>query len=259
MTRDEALVAALALTGLALVVVGVVTARRPASVVPDRDAYLDRWSVLHGDYDPRTGSVWVRVWLTVVHALGQPLARRGVLPDVLTASTLWLACLVLALAAVGDRWAVAAGGLLVLSGLLDSLDGCVAVLSGRVTRWGYVLDSVVDRASDSVYLLAVVAVGCPPELAVALGFAFFALEYLRARAGNAGGDPVGRITMAERPTRVLLLAPTLALSGMLPGAADVVSVALPAVLLTLTVVATVQLAVAVRRQLLALDAGEGRA
>lgn len=255
MSRGGALLLALALCGAVLLVLSVATARRPAAVVPDRNGYFDRWSALHGGYDPRSGSVWVRGWLTMVFALAGPLARRGVQPDVLTAWTLWLALAVLALAEVGGRWEIAAGWLLVASGLADNLDGAVAVLSGRATRWGYVLDSVVDRASDALYLLAVVAVGCPPALAVALGFAFFTLEYLRARAGSAGGDGVGRITMAERPTRVSLLAPTLAVGGLYPRLAEELSVVLPAVLLAMTVVATVQLAATVRRQLLALPAG----
>ena len=248
---------ALGLAGLALVVVAAATARPPVAVVSDRDGYFVRWSALHGGYDVRTGSAFVRGWLTAVHAVARPLARRGVQPDVVTVGGLWLAFAVLVLADAGGRWPLAAGVLLVVSALLDSLDGSVAVLSGRTTRWGYVLDSVVDRASDAVYLLAVVAVGCPPELAVGLGFAFFTMEYLRARAGSAGGDGVGRITMAERPTRVIVLALTLGLAGAVPALAEVAALAGPLVLLAMTLVATVQLAVTVRRQLLALPAGTG--
>ena len=35
------------------------------------------------------------------------------------------------------------------SGLLDNLDGAVAVLSGRTSRWGFVLDSGCDRLADA--------------------------------------------------------------------------------------------------------------
>ena len=162
----------------------------------------------------------------------------------------------LLLADTGGRWWIAAGWTMVASGLFDTLDGCVAVLEDRTTRWGYVLDSVVDRVNDGIYLLAVVAVGCPPELAVALGFGFFLLEYLRARAGNAGGDEVGRITMAERPTRVILLSPSIHFSGVFLGLSDVLPVVGPSLLLAMTVVSVVQLGVAVRQQLLALPLEE---
>jgi CDP-diacylglycerol--glycerol-3-phosphate 3-phosphatidyltransferase len=180
--------------------------RPPAgrSRCPTATGYFDRWSATHGGYDPRTGSVWVRGWLSMVLVLARPLARRGVQPDVVTWSSLWLALLVVALADVGGWWAVLAGVLVVASALLDSLDGGLAVLEDRQTSWGYVLDSVVDRCSDVAWVLAAVAVGCPLELALAVVSAVFLLEYLRARAGNAGFGEVGTVTVAERPTRVIV-------------------------------------------------------
>ena len=252
MSRNALYLLALAVFGLALATLALVTARSPEHPVADRDGYFDRWQVLHGGYDPRTGSVWLRGWLTMVYGIARPLARRGVQPDIVTVSSIWLAGLVLVLSEVGGRWWIAAGWTMVASGLFDTLDGCVAVLEDRTTRWGYVLDSAVDRINDAVYLLAVVAVGCPVALAVGLGFCFFFLEYLRARAGNAGGDEVGRVTMAERPTRVILLSPSIHFSGVFLGLAGILSVVGPAVLLAMTVVSIGQLAVAVRRQLLAV-------
>lgn len=249
MTRSEAYVVALAAFGVALVVLALVTARRPDHEIPSRDGYFDRWQELHGGYDPRTGSAWLRGWLTMVYAIARPLAKRGVQPDVVTISSIWLAGAVLVLSEAGGRWWIAAGWTMVASGLFDTLDGCVAVLEERTTRWGYVLDSAVDRINDGIYLLCVVAVGTPPELAVALGFSFFFMEYLRARAGNVGGDDVGRITMAERPTRVILLSPSIHFSGVFLGLSDVLPVVGPGLLLAMTLVSIVQLAVAIRRQL----------
>ena len=244
-----AAVVLLAVLGLALVVAGVATARRPDAPVPDRDGYFDRWSTTHGGYDPRTGSVWVRGWLTLVLVLARPLARRGVQPDVVTWSSLWLALLVLVLASAGSGWAVLAGVLVVASALLDSLDGGLAVLEDRQSSWGYVLDSVVDRCSDVAWVLAAVAVGCPVELALAVVVGVFLLEYLRARAAGAGFGEIGTVTVAERPTRVIVLAPTLAVCGLWPQGAHVVSAAGPAVLLALTVVGIGQLGLVVRRAL----------
>jgi CDP-diacylglycerol--glycerol-3-phosphate 3-phosphatidyltransferase len=218
----------------------------------DRDGYFERWQELHGGYDPRTGSGWLRGWLSVVYVLARPFARLRMHPDVLTMSSTVAAGLVVGLSVVGGRWWIAAGCLMVVSALLDSVDGCVAVLQARTTRWGYVLDSVADRISDSLFLVAAVAVGCPVWLAVACGFGCFLLEYLRARAGNASGDDVGRITMAERPTRVIVLALSILFSGVFLGLAATLSALGPAVLLAMTAVAVVQLAIAVRRQLVSL-------
>lgn len=243
--------AALALLGLALGVVSLTTAVRPGLEPLDRDSYFARWAELHGGYDP-SGSRYVRGWLGLVHALARPLARRGVQPDVVTVWSVWLALLVMVLARIGGRGWLLAGLVLVLSGLVDNLDGCVAVLQDRTSAWGYLLDSALDRVSDALFLVALVAAGCPGWLAVTTGFGCFLLEYVRARAGNAGGDPVVRITVAERSTRVLVLAPTLLLCGVLPARAGVVAAAGVGVLAVLTVVGLAQLAPAVRRQLAGL-------
>jgi CDP-diacylglycerol--glycerol-3-phosphate 3-phosphatidyltransferase len=248
----------LALTGVALVVLLVATARPPAVAPADRSAYFDRWRVLHGGYDPRTGSAGLRGWLTLVHALARPLARAGVQPDVVTISSIWVTGLVLLLCQAGGRWWILAGLLMVVSGVFDTLDGCLAVLEDRTTRWGYVLDSVVDRVNDTLYLVALVLLGCPVWLAASCGFGFFLLEYLRARAGNAGGDEVGRITMAERPTRVIVLSLTVLTSGLVPSLVLVLSALGPALLLLMTTVSVGQLGVAVRRQLAALPADRKR-
>jgi CDP-diacylglycerol--glycerol-3-phosphate 3-phosphatidyltransferase len=208
------------------------------------DRYLDRWQELHAGYDPRTGSAWLRRWLTLTYRVAAPVARAGVHPDVVTLASLVLGVLAVALSAGGGVWAVGAGLLVVASGLVDNVDGCVAVLQDRVSRWGYVLDSVVDRLCDGLFLWAAVLIGCPVALAVGCGAACFLLEYLRARAGNAGRGEVDAITVAERPTRVIVLAPTLVLAAWF----DVAGVGV-ALLLALTLVGLVQLLVAVRRHL----------
>ena len=238
-----------------LVALATATARRPAADLPDRDGYFDRWQVLHGGYDPRTATIWVRSWLAFVYRVARPLARRGVQPDVVTLSSLWFAVLVLVPVSAGGHWRVVAGCVLVASGLFDALDGCVAVLESRTSRWGYVLDSLVDRLSDVVYLAAVVSVGAPLRLAIAVGVGFFLLEYVRARAGNAGGDDVGTVTVGERPMRVIVLSAAILLAGVLSAhAAGVATIGL-SVLAALTAVGLGQLLVAVRRQLLALPPG----
>lgn len=246
----------LAVAGGLLVVLGLVTARRPAHEIPSRDGYFDRWSVLHGGYDPRTGNPWLRGWLTMVYAIARPLARRGVQPDVLTISSIWLAAAVFVPAEIGGRWAMLAGWVLVASGLFDTLDGCVAVLEDRTTRWGYVLDSAVDRVNDAIYLAAVVSVGAPTELAIVCGFLFFFLEYVRARAGNAGGDEVGKITLAERPNRVIFLSASIHFGGVFLAQRELVATTGMAVITVMTVIAVGQLLVAVRRQLLAMPVDE---
>jgi CDP-diacylglycerol--glycerol-3-phosphate 3-phosphatidyltransferase len=200
----------------------------------DRDGWLDGWQALHGGYDPRRNPVVGR-WLSLVFAVGRPVARVGVHPDVLT----WLSLVAALGLLVTPAWA---GLLLVLvSAVLDSLDGCVAVLQGRASRWGYVLDSAVDRCCDALFVAAIVVHGGTVELGIGCGFGVFLLEYVRARAGNAGAGDIHAVTVAERPTRVLVTAGALAL-GL--GTAGLW------VLTALTAVGLVQLVVTIRRQLL---------
>jgi CDP-diacylglycerol--glycerol-3-phosphate 3-phosphatidyltransferase len=195
------------------------------------DDHVAGWSALHGGLAP---SPLVRRYLRLVHRLAVPVARTGVHPDALTLASLAVALPVL--------WVPApvAAGLVLLSGLLDALDGSVALLQGRPTRWGYVLDSVVDRLVDGLVIGALVVNGAPAGLAVACAALIGLLEYTRARAGNAGGDEVGTVTVAERPTRLLV-----PVSGLLLEVPTVATAALTAV----TAVGLVQLLIAVRGQL----------
>ncbi len=234
----------------ALVAATLATARRPATPIPGFDVYLERWSPLHGGYDARRNAPLLG-WLRLSHAVSVPLARRGVLPDLLTVWGVWLALAVGVLADAGGRWLLLAGWVLVVSGLADTLDGCVAVLTERTTRWGFVLDSLVDRVADVVYLVALVAVGAPPAVAVAAGVALFLLEYLRARAGNAGMDEIGVVTVGERATRVILCAVGLFFGGVAVGWAGAIAAVTAWSLVVVGAVALAQLTVSVRRSLTA--------
>jgi CDP-diacylglycerol--glycerol-3-phosphate 3-phosphatidyltransferase len=135
------------------------------------------------------------------------------------------------------------------SGVLDSVDGAVAVMSGRVTRWGAVLDSVVDRLSDLLYLLALWLLGAPAALCLAAAVLLVTHEYTRARATAVGLDDVGIITVGERPTRVIVVAMFLLGAGVYPGSAETWATAGAAVSVLVGVVALAQLLVVVRRRL----------
>jgi len=65
----------------------------------------------------------------------------------------FLAALASSLLIFKDVW-ILAGAALILSGLFDLFDGVVARNSGQVTVFGGFLDSVLDRYSDLLFLLA---------------------------------------------------------------------------------------------------------
>ena len=216
--------------------------------VLSREEYLDRWSTLHGGYDPRTSRI-VGPWLTVAHAVATPFARLGVPPDVVTLLGGLVSVLAVWLCTLGDRWVILAAVVVGLSGLTDSLDGAVAVMTGRETRWGAVLDSVVDRVSDVVFLVALWVVGAPLVACLVAGGLLFTQEYARARAAAIGMDDVGVVTIGERPTRVIVVAMFLLAAGIYPASAAFWASLGAWVSVGVGAVALVQLLVVVRRRL----------
>jgi CDP-diacylglycerol--glycerol-3-phosphate 3-phosphatidyltransferase len=219
-----------------------------AREVLSRTAYLDRWQELHGGYDPR-GSRLVGPWLSVVHAVASPLARAGVAPDVVTLSGAVVSALVVWIVSLQGRWLILAAVVVGLSGLLDSVDGAAAVLQGRTTPFGAVLDSVVDRVSDVLYLVAFAVAGAPAWVCVAAGSVVLVQEYARARATAVGMDDIGVVTVGERPTRVIVVAMFLLAAGIYPTEAHLWVTLGAAASLAVGVVALVQLLVVVRRRL----------
>jgi CDP-diacylglycerol--glycerol-3-phosphate 3-phosphatidyltransferase len=101
-----------------------------------------------------------------------------------------------------------------VSGLVDNMDGAVAVLTGRATRWGHLLDSVVDRVSDLLYLVALAVAGAPVPVCAAGGALMFLQEYARARAAAGGMAEVGVVTVWERPTRIVVTVMFLVAAGV---------------------------------------------
>jgi CDP-diacylglycerol--glycerol-3-phosphate 3-phosphatidyltransferase len=105
-----------------------------------------------------------------------------------------------------------AGLLMILANVFDMLDGQVARLRGRVTRFGAFFDSVIDRYSDIiVYVGIMVFYARDTEkhstLLVALtGLALVGsvmVSYSRARAESL--DIACKVGFLERPERVVLL------------------------------------------------------
>jgi phosphatidylglycerophosphate synthase len=174
----------------------------------DGDDHVSNWAALHHTEAP---GGFVGGWLKAAAAVARPLARAGISPNMVTVAALLVALVAVPLAAV-DGWIGPAAACLAVtvSGLLDSLDGAVAVQAGRTTKVGFLLDSALDRFADAAYPAALaLAAGSGAaawRLAVGATAACWWLEYVRARGSLAGvtGNPV--ITPGERPTRIILTA-----------------------------------------------------
>jgi phosphatidylglycerophosphate synthase len=177
------------------------------------------------------------------------LATARVPPTVVTLAGLVLAWAVVPIADAGSRWPLVAALVVVASGLADSLDGTVAVLSGRVSRGGALLDAVCDRVADAAYGVALWAVGAPAWLCLGwVGLSFLA-EYVRARGQALLGSVVDIVTVGERPTRVVVAALFLAAAGLLVDHEDDVVTVGAAAGAGAAVVGLVRLGVGLRRRL----------
>jgi phosphatidylglycerophosphate synthase len=145
------------------------------------------------------------------------LAKIGISPNVVTTSGLLLA--------FGVAWVLATGHfflggfLVLLTGAFDMLDGAVARISARSTRFGALLDSTFDRFSEAALFLGLLAYyadkGSYQEILL-VGAALVGsvmTSYVRARAEGLGQEcEVGLFT---RPERVILLAIGLIFNQML--------------------------------------------
>jgi phosphatidylglycerophosphate synthase len=214
--------------------------------LPDRATYRRRWAELHGG---ASTSGLVGSWLDLMHALAPAAVRLRLAPDALSALGVLVSLAVLPLVVAGGRWVLAAALLVTLGGLLDGLDGAVAVLSDRATRWGFVLDSVCDRVSDIASVVALWLLGAPGWACWTGGALALLHEYVRARAAAAGMAGIGVVTVSERPTRVTVTAACLLGAGLFPGAAAAWATAGAAAWVVLGGAGLAQLLIVVRRRL----------
>jgi CDP-diacylglycerol--glycerol-3-phosphate 3-phosphatidyltransferase len=176
------------------------------------EEYAAAWSALHGGFDPRNASPLVRGWVRLAYRGGSLLGRLGVRPTAVTFAGLVLCLAVPFVSALGPGGLMAGALLVLLAGFADAFDGAVAVVTGRTTRAGFVVDSVADRVGEVAWLAAFWVAGAPAWLVVAGGAVSWLHEYLRARAAAAGMPDIGVVTVGERPTRV-----SVAISGLLVG------------------------------------------
>lgn len=127
-------------------------------------------------------------------------------PNVLTI----IGFLITSLAAVIIHRNMKLGGILILiGGIFDMLDGMVARIKGRTSRFGAFLDSVLDRYSDAFLFLSIAwylaGKGDHGGAFISLGtlIGAFLISYARARAEGLGESC--HTGIMERPERIILL------------------------------------------------------
>jgi len=163
----------------------------------DKKEFFSIWSNLHGG--AKIEGI-VKTWLQISYASAKFLSKLRVTPNLLTFAGLFFA---IALWQFANSWAAAL--FLVLSLFFDGIDGSLAILQKKTSKFGAFTDSFVDRISEFFWALALYKLGAPAALVFVALLATYVQEYIRARSGGLGFNEVGIVTICERPVRASLI------------------------------------------------------
>ena len=158
-----------------------------------REKFFSTWSDLHGN--AKISGI-VKAWLSISYLIVKPISRVRITPNILTMLGLFFGVILFLNA--NTSWASV---LLVLSLICDGIDGSLAILTKKSTKWGAILDSVVDRLTEIFWVLALYKIGADLKLLVLVLLTASLQEYVRARSAGLGVSEVGIVTFAERPVR----------------------------------------------------------
>jgi CDP-diacylglycerol--glycerol-3-phosphate 3-phosphatidyltransferase len=152
-----------------------------------------------------------------LEAVGRTLARWKITPDGVTYAGLLLTLGVAVLISFGElRWA---GVAYIFAAACDALDGALARVTGKGSRFGAFLDSTIDRFEESLVFLGltvhytVAGSKIEPSLVLAAAIASLMVSYTRARAEAVG--VACTVGLSTRPARVALMIAGLLLNQVL--------------------------------------------
>jgi CDP-diacylglycerol--glycerol-3-phosphate 3-phosphatidyltransferase len=162
-----------------------------------KSEFFNSWADLHGGAQVKG---IVRAWLEISFLLCKPLAVLRVSPSALSIFGLLLG--ISLVVSIESNWAIA---FLVFSLIADGIDGSLAILTGKVSRWGALLDGFIDRIVEALWAFSLYLLGAPYQLVLIAWLAAFLQEYMRSRAASLGVTQLGVVTIGERPIRASIL------------------------------------------------------
>ena len=159
-------------------------------------------------------------YLAVIQKIARFLSKSGVGPTFYT-----IFGLILAVAAGFFLWfghLIIGGILLFLGGLFDSIDGAIARISGKSTKFGALLDSTFDRYSEFAVFLGFYGylgysyahfVEVFQVIAIIALIGSVMVSYVRARSEGLGVDC--SVGFWQRPERIIALGTASVITGIL--------------------------------------------
>lgn len=146
----------------------------------------------------------------LIETVAAPFVRLGLSPNHITFIAFFLGIIAAVLFAT-EKFRLA-GVVVLIGGFFDMIDGAVARLTDKVTRFGGVLDSVLDRVTDAILYFGILAgrissmMGEPYwVLPVGALIGSLLVSYVRSRAESAGTGKLD-VGIAERAERLIILA-----------------------------------------------------
>ena len=140
----------------------------------------------------------------VMEKVAYPLVNAGVSPNHITVAGMLLSLAAGVLFAIG---AIFWGGMLLwASALMDPIDGTVARLSGKVSRFGALLDSTLDRYSELFVFFGLMFYFRGGRMLFVVMLALMGsimVSYVKARAESLGQKEFRGLM--QRPERIILL------------------------------------------------------
>ncbi len=161
----------------------------------------------------------------VINPLVKLLVKLGITPNIVTSTGLVINILAAIVFIVGGEYGERGDlsyigwgcGLILFAGLFDMLDGQVARLSKKASRFGALYDSVLDRYSELIMFLGICYYLVAHHYFLSSLVAFIALigsmmvSYVRARAEGLGIEC--KAGLMQRPERIIIIS----LSGIICG------------------------------------------
>jgi CDP-diacylglycerol--glycerol-3-phosphate 3-phosphatidyltransferase len=140
----------------------------------------------------------------VMEKVAHPLVSAGISPNHITVFGMLLSLAAGVLFAAGSIfWG---GMLLWASALMDPIDGTVARLSGKVSRFGALLDSTLDRYSELFVFFGLMVYFKNGRMLIVVMLALMGsimVSYVKARAESLGQKEFRGLM--QRPERIILL------------------------------------------------------
>ena len=132
-----------------------------------------------------------------------PLARNlNINPNVVTVISPFIA--ILAAYGFANHQLILGCIAILLSGLLDVVDGAVARYHNRASKFGAFLDSTMDRFADAIIYIGIIFGGyCDWFIGILAVHSAITVSYVRARAESQGVEC--KVGIAERAVRMIIL------------------------------------------------------